>query len=450
MSGNAVGQVKATFLAALASVGVVLSAGAAQAADRFHSVLLSGPAEPVSVPMIIVGLEKASPRKVGHIATDLNPKKGCVASDRCLHLSRGKGPGLEGGASLIEQRLNDDPLFVSHIVDLQPAGEIATIYTAYNPPDDKGRLRLKTEPLVERSWSALEEDLGGAIKRRIDEICKTQCPTHIVLMSTGWRTPQRASIGHYQAWASGIEHELRLKGTNFVPIYIGLTWPSDWVLEYPSFINKAHDADEAGYIWGSILLNRVLAPVAEARNLQIVLIGHSFGARLLTGAVAGHPFVSDVDCRQVGKRTLMIGYQAAFSTGRFAGLGIEGAPYLKLPSCGSRFAFTASKHDEGVRWAPMEQFSQATGYMGGAQGLEMIKASPTVYELATADAHGNLSQLWSAAEPRRVLMIESSQGVECHNDVYDQFATRIGANLIANDPKGRADLLDRNEICGGR
>lgn len=434
-------KLKAFATCAMVALGLASASQNAEAADRFHDVLLDGPGVTISNPMLIVGLEKASKRRIGAVETDL---VGCGDDTRCLHLRGASGPGQIASAALIERRKRDKPLFVSHIVDLPGATAVDVVYSAY---DSEGR--LKQGALADRSWAALENDLRDAITRRLDDACRTKCPTHIVLLSTGWRTPQRTSIKRYQEWARGIEQELDQKGADVAPMFVGITWPSAWRLPTLSFLNKAHDADEAGYIWGAVLLHRVLAPIATSRDIQLVLVGHSFGARLLTSAVAGRPFVMDGDCRQTEPRISMIGLEAAFSTGRFNGLGKEGGPYQDLAACGGRFAFVASRHDEGVRLAPMELVSHATAYIGGGKGLTMIKASPLVFQEASASARGDLSELWSPSEPRRILVIDGSEGVKCHNDVYDQFATRLIANLIVGEPSGRPDLPPQDDVCPG-
>lgn len=434
-----------TALSALAGLGLAFAGPGAQAGDRFYSVLVDGPGMAIASPMLVVGLEKESRQQVGAIDTD---QDGCAGKDRCLYLGRAAGPAQVAGATLVKRRENDKPLFVSHIVVLPGANAVDVVYSAYEAAAPGDKLRLKSNDGVDRSWPALDNDLRRAITDRLEEACKIRCVTHIVLMSTGWRTPQDKAIKHHQEWAGVIKQELRQKDSDAEPMFIGLTWPSTWRIPTASFLNKAHDADEAGYIWGAALLHRVLAPVAEENDLQIVLVGHSFGARLLTSAVAGRPFVAEGDCRAVGQRILTVGLEAAFSTGRFTGLGKEGGPYGDLTACGGRFAFVASRHDEGVKLAPMEIVARQTAYMGGNNGLEMSLKAPLVFKTVSASAQGRISALWDTDDlPRRVLVIDASDGVRCHNDVYDKFAGRLIANLIAGDPSGRPGLPHEDHVC---
>lgn len=222
--------------------------------------------------------------------------------------------------------------------------------------------------------------------------------THILVFCMGWNTDQQESIRNYNSLMGFLLHAARedrdsrtkawsgkdtVKSAKpFKPLVIGLSWPSEWsYLKGLSYFTKAGDADETGLVWGSYLLKRVLKPLKEEYRIPLVLVGHSFGARVLSRAVASNPDW----IRGAGDDTaysskpglenkdvdLFVGLQGAFSANRFVETGaltsgwMEGSPYFKLKEMGTRFIVTWSKSDAAN---PMAAFVTGANHVGGKFG----------------------------------------------------------------------------------
>lgn len=178
-----------------------------------------------------------------------------------------------------------------------------------------------------------------------------------------------------------------LENKPFRPLFVGVSWPSGlrfgsvwWLIgdlrKSLSYIPKAKDADEIGVVWANRVLWDILVPLKKTKKIPLILIGHSLGARIVTGAVfsrgifdvsvgKGQPEISwdndyDID--------LVIGLQGAFSVNRFIpGEGKEGSPYsdFKERHSVNKFIFTWSKND----WAnPVAYWFTGEEHMGGIYG----------------------------------------------------------------------------------
>lgn len=86
-------------------------------------------------------------------------------------------------------------------------------------------------------------------------------PTHIFVLAMGWNTSQDEAIVNYNDLIRQISAAASESGAadSFKPFIIGLTWPSQWVIdnnsvlrkffEVFSFKVKADDTDEVGAVW---------------------------------------------------------------------------------------------------------------------------------------------------------------------------------------------------------
>jgi hypothetical protein len=145
-------------------------------------------------------------------------------------------------------------------------------------------------------------------------------------------------------------------GSSFRPVPIILTWDSFFrnVLgsAFLDVTNISSDADEIGATWANVLIEEVLVKLKEDTGIPIVLVGHSFGARLLAraansgallrsgpqGSVAGTGPAIDV----------FIGLQAAMSLSRLMPGNPRSFDHLRQEV--RTAIFTTSTFDRAARW----------------------------------------------------------------------------------------------------
>ncbi|MEO7426129.1 MAG: hypothetical protein ABI036_13155 [Fibrobacteria bacterium] len=209
--------------------------------------------------------------------------------------------------------------------------------------------------------------------------------THILVYCMGWNTDQQESMRNYNSLMGFLAEAAEKSGGGeaFRPLVIGLTWPSEWsAMKGISYVAKAGDADETGLVWGSYLLKKVLKPLKVDYALPLVVVGHSFGVRVLTRAVAsnpdwvkgadgGEPYVDESD--KVKEIDLFVGLQGAVSANRFVKTGplisgwVEGSPYAKLPGMATRFILTWANGDKAN---PIAAYVTGAHHVGGRFGNE--------------------------------------------------------------------------------
>lgn len=259
--------------------------------------------------------------------------------------------------------------------------------------------------------------------------------THILIMSMGWNNDQAESMWRYNT----ILNNLNLASSNnssFKPLVIVFTWPSVWGSVSDSIIlktfrhlvsygNKASDADEIGYTWANWIVNHQLPAAIEAAHLKdnpkVVLIGHSFGARLLSRALFSSSYIKSTYSRS-NPVDIFLGLQGAFSARRFvADAGLEGNPYSEFNKFPTKFILTTSSHD----WSNAAAFWSA--HMGGPWGLNYAQKHTNVFNIKDWSKGSSLSDLSSTEE---ILLINASSivngdhnddpnAIDAHNDILD-------------------------------
>ncbi len=278
-----------------------------------HSVLARPDDHPLSFPGFLVGVEKARLKPIG---APTSPNVGIT--------------GFYFKEMLWWQR---ERMFVSHLVEFvrKPGADVflpRPIYSAYSEAD-------LTEPTdaFEVGRRKLVEDF----RAKIDSAVKERNPTHLILFTTGWNTSQVETIKGMEKLKASICGAVG-PGEEFRPLIVGISWPSmserlGDLLEKTTYQVKSSDADEVGMLWASTLVGQVLAPIRDAagqgdpkRRPRLVVIGHSFGARVATWTA----FTSGLGSEPAGPvhpPDIIIGLQGAFSLRRFVeGEGVEGAP----------------------------------------------------------------------------------------------------------------------------
>ena len=216
----------------------------------------------------------------------------------------------------------------------------------------------------------------------------------------------------------------------FEPVFVGITWPSTWGIPLVSFVNKAHDADEIGYTWANVLVNRVAARLKEKAGVRVVLLGHSFGSRMLTTAAYAARGINET-CAGSGAPDLLIGLQAAFSVSRYVpDRGDEGSPYQRYGDCSVRAAFTTSSKDWSLKLRPADIF--ARGSFIGTD--DVFETGPREFLRVKATTSGRIEAPPTLPQGG-VLLIDAGdviRGLNAHNDVFDAEIGSLVADLITS------------------
>ncbi len=174
-----------------------------------------------------------------------------------------------------------------------------------------------------------------------------------------------------------------------------------------------------GLTWANVFVNRTLTTLPSRDKINVVLIGHSFGSRLLSTATYSAKAIGAPDC---GSADLLIGLQAAFSNARFLGStgDRDGSAYAISSACKTKAAYTTSKRDTGIVVAPTQLFGSSK-YMGGPSTYDREKnlKGDVVFEKgrATPD-HG------------RAFIIKGDEAICDHNDVASEWTSWNIASLI--------------------
>lgn len=361
----------------------------------------------------------------------------------------------------IHQLLNNRRrTFVSHITEFSKRGsdtvdaeivETGMLYNLYESPDyDTAFARSFHEMdklkdiLLKRLGDANgpPREFGGTARAaglpdstRMDSnksasLSNGQGYTHFMVYCMGWNTDQQESIRNYNSLMGFLHAAAREDSTSrswkdangvsrskpFRPLVIGLSWPSEWGFLKPlSYLAKAGDADETGLVWGSYLLKNVLKPLKEKYDLPLVLVGHSFGARVLSRAVASQPewikgvpspakaVAMDSNNKDID---LFVGLQGAVSANRFEASGkltsgwMDAGQYLGMEKMRTRFIFTWSKADAAN---PMAAYATGANHVGGEFGhCFILQHRNTFWPCVYADTAGiDEREKWKYPEDNR-------------------------------------------------
>ena len=386
-------------------------------------------------PGFIVGIEKSKREIVGVPPSNLDG----VEPSRL-------GPEV---AKKIEKYLDDGKrTFISHIVETRLNGskmDNCYIYNVY-PLEKTGR-QIGEEAcngyekpggpanLYGPSFLALHA-LGARLKQEVDAAASENPYTHVLFLAMGWHTPQQEALRNYNSLVAKLHSAARSEGKAFRPLFVGITWPSTWrnLFFFPkilSYFNKAHDADEVGFIWGNYLLHEVLLPLKKETGLPVTVIGHSFGARIMSRALFSGEALGDRDppnLSDLPQVDLFVALQGAFSANRFLPerrQGREGAPYGDHKDRDTLIVLTWSEHDTGN---PVANRITSANHVGGYPGYE--RATDERYEhhfqLVTWNDDGLLPPDLKL-EKGKILYIDAKEvvkfstyqkGGHAHNDIY--------------------------------
>lgn len=423
-------------------------------------------------PGYLIGIEKAAKTKI--CATD-----DCGASLRDL---TGRGTYKPELQRQLKDLFDDgEGLFVTHVVrythEAEPLPHLqgCFLYNLYaNRAPENSPLKpdgctnaLAGNPdaaylSTNTALSALELDL----ERELAAARQAHRPySHILLFSMGWNTTQLEAIRNYNSLIGQMMNAAAAdpnpRKPPFRPLFIGLSWPSQWrgfslikALSYPA---KANDADEAGAFWVNLLLHRKLLPLAarQPEPLPIVLLGHSFGARIVTRAAFSPEILGPAPGgAELQKVDLVIALEGAFSVNRFLEerkQGKEGAPYAKYECYAGKVVLTWSEHDKAN---PIANLFTGANHVGGKPGFERASTSPysRYFErFAWTGALPAAPALTNEADKIAMINVSSivrtstyTKGGRAHSDIYNREVGELLWRLIERfaDPsqKGHSHL----------
>ena len=276
----------------------------------FHSSLYYPSEISLSFPGYIVGIEKSPVHT--------------ISSGEQVKSKEHPNSGFD------ETKLLEDPkiMYVSHIIETygKPYGEgNCALYNAYyrennktpKPPTeycpDVEKLEVPPKDAFNSSWKAMD-----VLSRRINTNISNY--THVIVLTMGWNTVQEEAVRNFNSIGKNLK--FAANDEEFKPLFIGVTWPSQWmsdwlepVIKIASFPIKAKDADEVGLTWLGVLLHETLADI----TIPVVVIGHSFGARATSVATCLGPAIANPNPETKTKNKVinyLINLQAAYRSSR--------------------------------------------------------------------------------------------------------------------------------------
>lgn len=377
-------------------------------------------------------------------------------------------------------RMLDDQhrTFISHLVEYSSLPSETNwqriheriVYSAYDS-------QLAPQDAYRRGFRKLRE-FGATFQAHVSSAMLAPRPyTHLFIFAMGWNTDQQESIRNFNSLVSFLDQEKPEELTQFRPLVIGITWPSEWLwvvaprlgrlMSYPV---RSNDADEIGLIWANYILKEMLLPIKKRYNLPLIAVGHSFGARLLSTAINAGPLVvkddkggsEHIENPDLIVADLVVGLQGAMSVNRFVdGEGNEGTPYRSFCRYARKYVFSWSKFD---RANPLAAFVTGAKHIGGIAGYSQAREYRDLFDLFVirnrgnppgfgpieieADNENGNNRSWCEAinEEGTIALVDASEvvrfeayqkGGKAHNDVYTPSIARlIWKSIDALEPEG--------------
>ena len=220
--------------------------------------------------------------------------------------------------------------------------------------------------------------------------------THILVYAMGWNTDQQETIRNVNSLVTQLD-KTNSNGT-FKPLVVAISWPSEWkwpvgewLGKLASYAVRTDDADEIGVLWVNLILRNILVPAKHEYGIPLILIGHSFGARMLTRAATSAELICTQCPHQPDDIDLVIGLQGAFSVNRFIPkrgfrAGREGAPYREFKDFARKMMFTWSEHDDAT---PLAAWVTGARHVGSEPGYILSKANRNLDRFAHFKVENN-------------------------------------------------------------
>jgi hypothetical protein len=397
--------------------------------------------------MLLIALEKLSNMNRNAEPYCLKtPCQGTGQLEVALESLRESNPNL--------RKLNlDNPrkFVVTHIARIQQqdaVGSMCFVFNMYHDgahcPDAAAKWDgADVASLVRSSVAAV-----GSTGKVFEDMVAQSRPTHILVFATGWNTSQGESLFNYGEWFRAAKRAAteQAPGQRFEPLIVGFSWQSTWD-NAPggtgiSVGNKGNDADEIGSTWVNAVVQQNVMPVAQRHRLPVVLVGHSFGTRVLGHAV----FLPELVTQSPRAPDAFIAFQAALPIRRFVISGKEG---FWISSPATRTVLTASKFDSAnnnyaVHWQ---------AYAGGKYGLEMLSDSEIGSRIAASsgDDSGRIDPVPARGQ---IVLADLSKSVNCpkpgtggaaHSDVFDLEAGKLIWQVSQAVLEGVPDRVSGND-----
>lgn len=344
----------------------------------------------------------------------------------------------------------------------------------------------------EHGLKALDR-LADYAKADIAESAKTDRPyTHLLVFSMGWNTDQFEALRNFNSIANEFARAVEgcpipadkycVAAHKVRPLVIVLTWPSLWdwsnllavggfdvLAKLASFPIKASDAREVGFGPANYLINKALAEIvantdlkrdlkAKGVALQVVGVGHSFGARLLAQAARSARYLTP-GLRPAGTGGLdtFFALQGAFEIDRlFDGDSQRHScttPTRRLAEGFGRVVLTASSKDAAVNLAFFGTYAgQHDGYKASAEKPAYCRLF--IHAIMDADgaclSRGGPRQSCAAlatpstGKPQHILYLDASDSIQynthrtgggAHSDIYRENVGRVLASLLNPEPE---------------
>lgn len=232
----------------------------------------------------------------------------------------------------------------NHQGEAAPAGILSCNDLPSTSTPDGSRCK-GTDKIYQAGWDYLSNVLPVELGTKL----ASGQYTHVIVASMGWNTHELETIQNYNSLIGNLLDAARpdrfkvAHSDDFRPLFIGLAWPSAWtfrtgrvaaLIRGMSVINKGYDADELGMTWYGQLVHVALrqaiaqASLKSTRRPTVVTIGHSYGARALSYAVAACPFFGDLtvgQCQAAPIADIVIGLEAAYNRSRFLAPSADGS-----------------------------------------------------------------------------------------------------------------------------
>ena len=395
----------------------------------------------------ILGFEKLEPEDREAYTELQNSLLGRYTSQNAAYVGEHKRRNW-----LIDQRLNDSqPLTLTHAVEYKSRSE-TSIFNVYSKGD--GTFHKESSQIdrtLSNSLRALNENFLPNLQSRV----ASGDYTHIVFISMGWNNDQGVSICRMN---SLMEQTASVLKEDFNPLVVGITWPSvvfgeaklqtvKWAGHLGSVFNKANDGDEMGVFFGNIILNRLI-PQANVNNLPVVVVGHSYGARIV-GRATYSPELLKEGAIGNGPDLLAL-LQPAFSARRFvAGVpavgwldrirskinnGLEGAPFAHIEGIKTVTVGTTSNKDIAN---PVAVWSAHFGGFLGKRYVQKNKLAQKVYDFVEKMSLDKAIESTESAVVGRPMMVDAGKFVGSHNDIYGPNMGKFLAGLISQHAPAR-------------
>jgi hypothetical protein len=380
----------------------------------------------LNFPGYVIGLEEAPRQLVAHDKSE-------IAVDESVY---------EAGYTVrrLVRAMRFRTQFISHIIRYEglPYGEgNCSLYNLYNnhgssmiSPCEDALVDLPKQNIgyastFDRSWHALE-----SFKSRLHRDVAQHRYSHIIVAVMGLDTAQEEAIRNYRSIISSIRLNA---GSDFKPLFIGITWPSfyanrwfDPIWEVLAYNPVSDRADIMGLTWLGVLLNDVIMPLSD--NAPVSIIAHSFGARAASMALCVGPAILPPERQSIRKPPSgtvenFVGLAPAFSMARFNNEDYrfyENIYYKDHCPMIERFVFTVSRDDSAfdlIFWSdPVGKHKIMTDYCMQSHSISVSCTS--------TDAEGNINDYNPAAKVSYIdassVMQYTMPGTEGggHSDIY--------------------------------